>query len=241
MSLRRMVWLLLVLIAAGLAYSLVANTGASGPVLTWQLGDSNTEHVAGTYQEVGVDEPLRLSVRSSEPLFVYVLSHDLQTGTIAWWPSPMLHTDLQNPLPAGTTTLPGKQNDVLRSFAAQPSLAVTDWIVIASRTAIADLGAVMPRLRQASNTTFTNGTVVVSNPNDGKPPIGLPKEAPPHPLLLIALAEPKLANPNAPMLPTKTAGIWTATLQIVAKKDAKGEKVQVDPMQKLQQFMPEKK
>lgn len=241
MSLRRTVWLLLVLIAAGLAYSLVANTGASGPVLTWQLGDSATAQAAGTYQEVGVDEPLRLSVRTSEPLFVYVLSHDLQTGTIAWWPSPMLHTDLQNPLPAGTTTLPGKQNDVLRSFAAQPESGChrldSDCLANSNRR---------PRCRDAAAPAGEQHNVYQwhrggQQSNDGKPPIGLPTEAPPHPLLLIALAEPKLANPNAPMLPTKTAGIWTATLQIVAKKDAKGEKVQVDPMQKLQQFMPEKK
>lgn len=235
---RRLVRLLLALAAVLFSLFWLSNRSQHAPSLSWQVGEVASPREAGAYQEIGVEEPLRLYVRFHEPLFVYVVSHDREDGTLAWWPSPMLRTDATQPIHAGLERLPGARNGALQSWPARPTLAVTDWIVVASRTAIPDLDALLPRLRQASNTTFTDGSIVLSNPKDGLAPLGKKGEPPPHPLLQEALALPKELTPNGAMQPAKPPGVWLATLQVVAKKDATGAKLTAQPLEKLKQFQP---
>ena len=233
--------LLASVVAAGCAGVLWLWTGRlpEVPTVAWQVGDGSAAHAAGAYQEIAADEPVRLTLAAAMPLFVYVASNDQQDGTLAWFPSPMLNTDVQNPLPAGRTTLPGHHDGVDRAWPGRPGLAVTTWIVIASTTALPDLAARLQQLRQVSNTTFTDGTLVISNPKDGKPPQGRPREQPPHALLQEALALAPQPNPDGPMQPARTPGIWLATWQTVAAKNEKGEKVQTSPLDKLKPLQPQ--
>jgi hypothetical protein len=184
------------------------------------------------YQEVAAEEPLRLTVAGRESLFVYVASRDQEDGTLTWFPSQMLKTDVQEPLPAGRTTLPGSSGGVERAWPARPGLAVTTWVAIASRTELPDLAAVLASLRQISNSTFT-GSMVISNPRDGTAPRGRPGQPPPHPLLAEVFAQPPQPDPNGPMQPAGTSGIWFAVLTTVAKKNAQGEKATLSPLDKL--------
>jgi hypothetical protein len=232
---RRFVRLLLGLVLV-LGAILLANRFQQQPQVAWQIGAASASRPASAYQEVGLDEPLRLAVEFREPLYVYVVSHDREDGTLSWWPSPMLQTDAAQPLPSGTHRLPGMRNGAEQSWPARPTLAVTDWIVVAARAPLPELDALLPRLRQASNTTFTDGSVVLSNPKDGLAPLGKKGDGVPHALLQEAIDLPKEVTPNGGMHPSRTPGVWLATLQVVAKKDSAGNKITAQPLDKLKQF-----
>jgi hypothetical protein len=209
----------------------MSHTEPAMPTVKWRIGDDL--RTAIPYQEVAAEEPLRLTVASRAPLFVYVASRDQEDGTLTWFPSPMLKSDVPEPLPAGRTTLPGCRDGAERAWPARPGLAVTTWVAIASRTELPDLAAVLASLRQISNSTFTDGSMVISNPRDGTAPRGRPGQPPPHPLLAEAFAQLPQPDPNGPMQPAGTSGIWFAVLTTVAKKNAQGEKATLSPLDKL--------
>jgi len=231
MNRRKLIWSAGAIAATACLWLSMSRLRPTVPTVEWRIGDDL--RAAIPYQEIATEEPLRLTVASREPLFVYVASRDQEDGTLTWFPSPMLKTDVQEPLPAGRTTLPGGRDGKERAWPARPGLAVTTWVAIASRKELPDLAAVLASLRQISNSTFTDGSMVISNPRGGTAPRGRPGEPPPHPLLAEALAQPPQPDPNGPMQPAATGGIWFAVLTTVAKKNAQGEKSTLSPLDKL--------
>jgi hypothetical protein len=231
MNRRKLIWSASAIAATACLWLSMSRMRPAVPTVEWRVGDDL--RAAIPYQEIAAEEPLRLAVASREPLFVYVASRDQEDGTLTWFPSPMLHTDVQEPLPAGRTTLPGRRDGKERAWPARPGLAVTTWVAIASRKELPDLAAVLASLRQISNSTFTDGSMVISNPRDGAAPRGRPGQPPPHPLLAEAFAQPPQPDPNGPMQPAATSGIWFAVLTTVAKKNAQGEKATLSPLERL--------
>lgn len=217
-------WLLPLLVAGVAVY--YWQTAARVPELpavpscAWRVGTGSDARPGRPYDELAADTAVHCGIACDAPLYVYVVSHSADDGTLLWFPSPMLRQDLQNPLPAGRNRVPGRKDGRELHFAQRPVIGATTWIALASRQPLAGLDDLLPKLRQASNTTFTDGTVVISNPLDGTPPIGGPRSPLPHPLLQQA-ADRTITEDltSGPMHAAEgPAGVWFAAFRTVSNR-----------------------
>lgn len=207
------------------------------PAIEWIVGPPGGETTARPYHELAPETPLAAAITTREPLHCYVVSWSTEDGTIAWFPSPLLRSGARNPVSAGTTRLPGTIDGKPLGFRARTGHAVTSWIAIASRTELRELEQLLPRLRQVSNMTFTDGSIVVSNPRRGEPVAG-PGTAPPEGLLRQAALLAERPAPDGPMTPLEGHdGVWIAIWRTVATRGADGKPMLQDPLQPLRPML----
>lgn len=188
------------------------------PAASWCVGPGPDYTLARPYDELPPETPFRLRVQCGEPRHVYVFSHSDTDGTLLLHPAPELKGDVAQPLPAGASWLPGRaaDKDLLWTTRVQ-ALPLTTYIVVAASAPVAELEALLPRLRRWSNTARTDGGMQVVMPKDGEKALaGGPRTPLPDPLLQRAAnlsATAMLANgPLAPdvLLPNVWLGSWRA-------------------------------
>ena len=99
--------------------------------------------------------------------------------------------------------------------------ASTTFVVVAARERVDELEALLPRVRQWSNTVFPDRSMQVTKPGVGVEVLGPPGSAEfPSPLLQ-RTAERDRGNtlPNGPLQPdAQLPGVWTGTWSCVEKK-----------------------
>lgn len=219
-----------------LAVALLLRPGGGLPAIEWRAGPAAAAAPATAYQPLAPDAHVTASIECDEPLHVYVASWSAEDGTIAWFPSGLLRSDLRNPLGAGAHELPGRCDGKRLSFRARPGHGVTIWIAVAAREPLRELDETFARLRQVSNQTFTDGSIVVSNPRQGQPIAG-PGTAPPG-LLMEAAGLPPDAPPNGPMRAVDgRPGVWVAVWRTVAERDADGLPLRQQPLEALRPML----
>lgn len=151
---------------------------------TWRVGLGADTAQGRQYDELPADTPFRFSLHSTRPQHVYLFSFSAEDGTLLLFPAPGLRTDGKNPLPAGNTVLPGKDGSTDLAWTTRSGIrALTSVIAIAADEPIAELDALLPRLRHWSNTVFQDGAMNVTAPTDSTQWIGKPGEPPPSPML----------------------------------------------------------
>lgn len=203
--------MLLVLIA-GVAV-LMASRLPAVPECALLLGED--QHPAPPFAEATPDTPVRLQVRAAEALHVWVASWSGTDGTLALFPTPWLQTSVKNPLPSGTNLLPGRHGDKELAWPVRPVPGVTHYLAVASRASLPDLDATFAILRQVSNTTLPDGSMVVTAPK-GRTLDDVPaREKIAGPLLELA-ASVTGASGRTPMRPVPgREGVWVASFQLV--------------------------
>jgi hypothetical protein len=150
----------------------------------------------------------------------YVASYSDLDGTIALFPSPQLTTSVGNPLPAARTVLPGRHGDKELTWIAREDTNATTYVAVAAAEPIADLAATLERCRQASNTTFPDGSYAVTNPRTEGSPAGAPRTPIAHRLLAEAAALTP-DSPNGPMHASHSvAGVFLSSWRTVSAKPA---------------------
>lgn len=197
---------------------------AGVPACTWRIGAGANIRQARMADEVPPESPLRLSCWCDEPRYYYVFSHSAEDGTVLLWPSPLVQSDLQQPLPAGTNVLPGRLqgNDVAWTSRAGIR-ATTTYVVVAAKERVAELEALLPKLRLWSNTVFPDHSMQVTKPLQPTELLGTAgTPAFPSPLLQRAAARNAVdVLPNGPLEPDPTLeGVWTGLWTCVEKKPA---------------------
>ena len=202
--------------AAALWWS--ADEGAD-PACTWRIGTCTDIRQGSNYDELAPDTPFRLSFRARASTHVYVFSHNAEDGTVLLWPSPELHSDRQQPLPAGQSVLPGSIGDKELAWTTRSGIrATTTYAVVASLQPVAELEALLPTLRHWTNTVFPDHTMLVTNPPSGAQradrtsfPNALLELAARHTVTERLPNGPLTADPDRP-------GLWYGSWRIVEKK-----------------------
>lgn len=192
----------LALVAAGVIWKF-APPPAPALAGTWRLGLGADVKQPRQYDDVAPETPFRLSLTTTAPKHVYVFSLSAEDGTLLLFPAPGMRSDCANPLPAGNTVLPGKDGDKELAWNTRTGIvAVTTVLAIAADQPIAELDALLPRLRHWSNTVFQDGAMNVTQPADRTTIVGKAHEAAPSPLLKqlteIAVVDD---NPSGALLP----------------------------------------
>lgn len=219
-----------------LAAGLLLRPDRGLPAIEWRVGPADAAAPASAYQPLAPEAHVTANVVGGEPLHVYVASWSAEDGTIAWFPSGLLRSDLRNPIAAGAHELPGRCDGKRLSFRARPGHGVTIWIAVAAREPLRELDETFARLRQVSNQTFTDGSIVVSNPRQGAPIAG-PGSAPPG-LLMDAAGLPPDLPPNGPMRAVDgRPGVWVAVWRTVAERDAEGLPLRQQPLEALRPML----
>jgi hypothetical protein len=161
--------------------------------------------------------PIRLALRCDEPRFVYVFSHSTEDGTLLLFPSPNVRSEAVQPLAAGHAVLPGTRDGKELTWTSRHQiLATTTFVVVAAKERVAELEALLPRLRRWSNTTMTDGSMQVTDPAEGTERAAGPRTALPEPLLQRA-AEISLTATlvNGPLQPdSQHEGVWIGSWRI---------------------------
>ncbi len=206
--------LLLPLLAAGAAaafWLLNRSPDQAGvPAATWRVGDGDGLRQARNYDELAPETPVRLSFSCDAERHVYVFSHSLTDGTLLLFPSPQLEPGPTNPLPAGRTVLPGGEGGADLAWTTRAEVqATTTFLVVAAASPVAELDALLPRLRRWTNTVLPDGSLQITNPPTGDEVAGRPREDLPAALLRRA-AERTLTETvvNGP-LHADAPGVWT--------------------------------
>lgn len=145
--------------------------------------------------------PLQVELTLTQPMHVYVASHDMVRGTIAMLPSSTLRSELpNNPLPAGTHRLPGRHDGLGLQWHVGDGVGATTFFLIASERPVPELRDALLRCRQMGNAAFPKrtvlGTYAPATGMDGVPPRHQPAGA----LLQAARAVPDPLH-DGPLVP----------------------------------------
>lgn len=183
------------------------------PACTWRVGTGDGIRHAVAFDEVPPESPIRLSCWCDEPRWFYVFSHSVEDGTLLLWPSPQLASDLPQPLPGGAHVLPGSYQDRELAWTTRSGiLAVTTFVVIASREPVAELEALAPRVRQWSNRVFTDRSMHVTKPSESDEVLG-PARSTTFPAAVLQRAVERgrgNGQPNGPLAPDEVLpGVWS--------------------------------
>lgn len=217
---RRLLPVAVALVAA--AYFWQQQRGADAPACTWRVGTGTGIKQARNYDELPAESPFRLAFTAIEPTYVYVFSHSVVDGTLLLWPSPDLKTDLPQPLPKGTATLPGRIDDKELAWTTRSQVQGTSTVVvIASHAPVPELEAILPKLRRWTNSVLPDRSMLVTKPVAGETPLGPPlsSELPDELLRRAASATITLVHPNGPMpLVPGLDNVWCSSWRFVEQK-----------------------
>ena len=196
------------------------------PAASWCIGPGPSYELAQPYDELAPDTPFRLRVQCGEPRHVYVFSHSDTDGTLLLHPAPELKGGVAQPLPAGASWLPGRAADKdLLWTTRQQVLPLTTFVVVAASAPVAELEALLPKLRRWSNTARTDGSMQVVMPKEGeKSLVGGPRTPLPDPLLQRAANLSATATlVNGPLTPDSLLpGVWLGSWRTKEKAAAPG-------------------
>ncbi len=187
------------------------------PAVEWRLGPVDDYRAAGNYDEVPGDTRVRLWFRCDEPRHAYVFSHSTEDGTLLLFPSPAVASDVGQPVPAGQHVLPGARGDTKLAWTTRVQiLATTTFVVVASREPIAELDALLPRLRRWTTTAMQDGSMQVMSPEAGVELAGAPRTPLPSPLLQRAAdAGAAALLVNGPLQPDPAQdGVWFGSMRV---------------------------
>ncbi len=209
------------------AYFWQQRAAATAPACTWRIGTGTEIKQAKNYDELPADSPFRLAFTAVEPTYVYVFSHSIVDGTLLLWPSPDLRSDLGQPLPMGMATLPGRTEDdksqakELAWTTRSQVVGTSTVVVIAATQPVAELEAILPKLRRWSNSVMPDKSMLVTKPALGETPLAPPlsNELPSELLRRAAQATISLVHPNGPMpLVPGLDDVWCSSWRFVEKK-----------------------
>jgi hypothetical protein len=220
---RRFVLLAVVAIAAGAIWWTQKPTSIVIPAVEWRVGAGTEYRQARNYDDVEPETGIRLWVRCDEPRHVYVFSHSTEDGTLLLFPSPAVKADVTQPLAAGSATLPGRRDDKeLAWHSRRQILATTTFLVVAAREPIAELDALLPKLRRWTNTAMTDGSMQVTYPPEGAERAGEPRKPLPDALLQRAADVSLTATVvNGPLqADAQRPGVWIGSWRIKEKAAA---------------------
>jgi len=182
------------------------------PECTLLLGTA--KQAAEAFAEAAPETEVRVELHAPEALHAYVASWSDTDGTLALFPTPWLQTSMKEPLPAGTNLLPGNNAGKELCWPVPPVPGLTHVLVVASRAAQPDLEAAFAVLRQASNTTFPDGRMVITAPRDHHMSDVPARNRIAHPLLAQAAAVN--GGGRTPMRAVAGRdGVWVASFQLV--------------------------
>jgi hypothetical protein len=206
---------------AAVAYWLSAKPDI--PAATWRIGIGTEIRQGKNYDELAPESPIRLSFACAQPRHLYVLSHSQEDGTVVLFPSPEVRGSLANPLSGGNSVLPGKLEDKELAWTTRSGVsATTVFLVVAARDPIAELEALLPKLRRWTNSVLPDRTMLVTKPEAGTEVLG-PARAPlPLPLLQRAADTSVTAvTINGPLHPdTVYPWVWIGSWRV---KEARAE------------------
>ena len=195
-----------------------ANASTAIPAASWCVGAGPDYTLARPYDELAPDTPFRLRVQSGEPRHVYVFSHSDTDGTLLLHPAPELKGGVAQPLAADAAWLPGRANDKDLAWTTRRQvLPTTTYIVVAAAAPVAELEALLPKLRRWSNSAATDGSMQVVMPPGGEAALaGKPSTPLPDPLLQRAANLSATATlANGPLTPDLLlADVWFGSWRI---------------------------
>ncbi|MFK7738888.1 MAG: hypothetical protein AB8H80_01095 [Planctomycetota bacterium] len=215
--------LLAAAVAVGTWWYVTPATEPGVPAATWRIGEGEDIQQATNWQQLPAGTPLRLSYYCTEARYLYVFSHSAEDGTLLLFPSPNIRASSgapdapANPMPTGRTVLPGAGRDGELSWSTRHEIVTaTTFVAVAAAEPIAELEALLPKLRRWSNTSMTDGTMVVTNPGTDVEVIGKARQDWPHPLLQRAAQRGSAETiVNGPLKPdAELANVWTSALNL---------------------------
>lgn len=193
---------------------------SSVPAATWRIGAADDFAQARNYDELAPETPIRLSLSCTEPRHVYVFSHSREDGTLLLFPSPDVEGDAGSPLAPGRTVLPGSLEGKPLAWSNRAEIrATTTFAVVASKEPVAELEALLPKLRRWSNKVLPNRSMQVTKPANVEQIEGAPGSDWPAPVLQRA-AERSLTETqiNGPLhADQQLAGVWSASFRVKEK------------------------
>jgi hypothetical protein len=186
------------------------------PAATWRTGTGTEVKQGRNWDELPAETPVRLSFHSDASRYVYVFSHSQTDGTVLLFPSPDVLSDLRQPLAAGQSVLPGKNDSKELAWTTRAEvLPATTFLVVAASEPVAELDALLPKLRRWSNRALTSRLMAVTSIKEGEVVAG-PAQPLPHPLLLRA-AELSMQSDlvNGPLVPdVERPGTWLGSWRV---------------------------
>ncbi len=209
MNVRLVVVPAIAILAAGVIW---LSRGPSVPAATWRTGADGRQ--PRNYEELPAGTPVTLSFWCDEARFVYVFTHNREDGTLLLFPSPDVRSDLAQPVPPGHHVLPGARDGKELAWHTRHEIsATTTWMVVASKQAVPELDALLPKLRRWTNTALTSGAMDVTNPPAGVEVAAGPGKPLPDPLLLRAADAADTATVvNGPLEPDAVReGVWVGS------------------------------
>lgn len=209
-------------IVAAIIWISTKATARGVPACTWRIGKDTDVRQGRMFDEVAPESPLSLSCWCDEARYFYVFSHSNEDGTLLLWPSPLLQSDQVQPLDAGSHVLPGRLGGNDQFWTSRTGIrAVTTYVAVAARERVDELEALMPKVRQWSNSVFPDHPLLVTQPKVGMDVAG-PAGSTNFPAGVLARAASRdlgAALANGPMQPDSALpGVWTATWTCVEKK-----------------------
>jgi hypothetical protein len=183
------------------------------PECTLLLGPA--KQAAEAFAEAAPETEVRVELRVPEALHAYVASWSETDGTLALLPTPWLQTSVKEPLPSGSNLLPGQSAGKELAWLVPPVPGLTHVLVVASRTALPDLEATFAVLRQASNTTFPDGRMVITAPRDHHMSDVPARNRIAHPLLEQAAAVTGMGGRTPMRAVAGRDGVWVTSFQLV--------------------------
>jgi len=188
------------------------------PAASWCLGAGPGYTLGRPGDELAAGTPFRLRVQCGEPRHVYVVRHGDVDGTALLHPVPGLPAGVDQPLPPPAAWLPGTANDVDRVWAT-PADAAT-FVVVAATDPVAELEALLPKLRRVRSAATTDAAPPATPPADGAAVVAdAPGARLPSPLLQRAADLARTATmSNGPLTPdTQLAGVWVGSWRVKPK------------------------
>lgn len=188
------------------------------PAASWCLGAGPGYTLGRPGDELAAGTPLRLRVQCGEPRHVYVVRHGEVDGTALLHPAPGLPGGVDQPMPPPAAWLPGPANGLDRVWAT-PADAAT-FVVVAAADPVAELEALLPKLRRARSAATADAPPPAAPPADGAAVVaGAPGAPLPSPLLQRAAELARKATmSNGPLTPdTVLAGVWVGSWRVKPK------------------------
>jgi hypothetical protein len=188
------------------------------PAASWCLGAGPGYTLGRPGDELTAGTPFRLRVQCGEPRHVYVVRHGDVDGTVLLHPAPGLPAGSEQPLPPPAAWLPGTANGLDRVWTT-PADAAT-FVVVAAAGPVAELEALLPKLRRAGGTAIADVPPPAAPPADGAAAVaGPPGAPPPSPLLQRAADLARTATmSNGPLTPdTVLGGVWVGSWRVKPK------------------------
>lgn len=125
-----------------------------GPASARWLFDEE-ERTVEPLSETSQLRPFVLELELEKTCYVYVASFDFTRGHIALWPSSQLRAErTQNPLPAGTHRLPGRDDERKIRWHTGDAPGSIDHFLIVSEHPLKDLERFLRSCRQLGNRAF---------------------------------------------------------------------------------------